>query len=113
MNPALVALALLAYIIVRRRLRTWVSDRWLDDQISSRQAAVMYGVLSFAPLIFIFLVISLSGSSASPVVPLAFLGAATVFIGLMVAAIDYATARGVRQSLKRARHERQLHDRPR
>jgi len=103
MNPVLLAVAVLAYLVGRLVLRRWVRDRWLDDRLSNRAAGILFGLVSIAPLIAIFVVLLWSVPEAAPILLVAIVPAALLFIGLPGAVMDYMSAHGTKEAMKRAR----------
>ena len=106
MHPLVIALGLAAWIAVRIITRRWIAHRWLDDRITDRQAALMFGVVSFAPLAALAIIAVAMQPAAAPVVILGILPAAVIVIGLTGAVMDYMTAQGIKQSMKQARNAR-------
>ena len=106
MNPVLIGVALIGYLIARTGLRRWVTRRWLDDRLSNRRAALLFGVVSFAPLLLMVMLVAVARPNAAPIVFLGVLPAAVVFISLLTAVMDYMAANGIKDSMRRAREGR-------
>lgn len=102
MRPELVAVlvAIVPLILARGVARRWVRDRWLDDTISGRQAAILFWLLAAAPLLLLGLAVLI----ASPTGGLLF-AALLVFVllpmtTLMVAVVDYGPTHHLKESLR-------------
>lgn len=106
MDLALVAIALIGYLVGRAALRRWITNRWPDDRISNLHAGVLFSLVSIAPLLVIPIVLVWSMPDAAPIVVLGILPAAVILIGLMGAVMDYMAAHGVKESMKQARNSR-------
>jgi hypothetical protein len=99
MRPEVIALfvAIVGVVVGRRIARRWVRDRWLDDTLSSRQAAILFWLLAAGPLLLIGLIVVISDPRGAVI-----LGALLVFVllpltTLLVAAVDYRPTRALKE----------------
>lgn len=104
MKPEVVAVlvAIAGVVLGRRFARAWVRDRFLDDTLSNRQAAVLFFLLAAAPLLLVGGIV-LIGSQSDGLI----LAALLVFVllpitGLLVAVVDYIPTRDLKESLRQA-----------
>lgn len=103
MHPLIVASGIAVWIAARIAARRWIVNRWLDDRITDRQAGLLFGLVSFAPLTVVATIAVAMRPGAAPILVLGILPAAIIIFGLLGAVMDYMAANGIKESLKRAR----------
>jgi len=87
--------AVLVFVVGRIWVRRRITNRWLDDLISDRLAAVLFGLTYLAPMLLALVVAFAASPAWAPTLlfVLAFVLAPMLAIG--VGLMDYATQHGV------------------
>jgi hypothetical protein len=99
----------IAYIVGQRLIRTWVAQRWLDDQISNVGVVLIILATSGFGLSLLFitgmLIFKPSGGSLGGLMLMLFV--AVVVFGFLMTAINYASTHGVREHLRQMREQQE------
>ena len=101
----LAVLALVAFVVARRKAREWIVNRWLEDRITNHQAAALFVLVLMAPLVLITAWVLITNISSSLVLLIPML----ILVWVAVAAgglLDYASQHGVKERIRRDRELR-------
>ena len=98
--------AVLLFIVARIWVRRRITNRWLDDVIPDRLAAVLFGLTYLAPMLLVLVIAFVTSPSSAPTLlfVLAFFLAPMLALGIGL--MDYAAQHGVKESMRKDRAAR-------
>jgi len=106
MEPWLLLIGAAAFLIARRWARAAVVRLWLDERITNRQAAVLFGAIAILPVALIATWFVGRNPPGTPLIVLVLIFALAPAIGLFAAAMDYMSTNGVKEQMRRNRDGR-------